>query len=327
MNQTLTMIEGVKVGHSQLYANRTGCTVVLFDHPVVTAVEVRGGWPGTFDTESIAFSKTFYHKNAIFLTGGDVFGLNSASGIQKFLIIKKLASDIEPGSLPGVVGANIYDLDFGKNVSGVNFAKLGYKACINASSNPVREGNYGAGLGATVGKLKGIRYATKGGVGSVVTEIPSLGIKIGAIVVTNSLGNVFESRSGTVIAGTRTDEQGAKEFFEIEDLIPLYLVKNRLLRSRATTIGVVVTDLELSHEECLKVAEMAHDGLARSIRPSHATTDGDTIFCASTGRKKRKMSHELLDVIGHYSSVEIASSVISAVRHAKKLNNVPACPV
>jgi L-aminopeptidase/D-esterase-like protein len=333
MNQTLTMINGVKVGHSALSQNLTGCTVILFDRPAITAVDARGGWPGTFDTDSIAATKTFYRKNAIFLTGGDVFGLTCASGIQQFLLARRMASNSIPGKLPGVVGANIYDLDFGRSIAKVDFATLGYKACLNASSGPVKEGNYGAGIGATVGKLRGIKFAMKGGVGSSATKISSIDIAIGAIVITNSLGNVFES-DGRIIAGTRADNGNKRrqkvnriQFVGIEDIINTYYfhrAKSNFGRSKATTIGAVVTDLALTHEEALKVAEMAHDGLARCIKPSHATTDGDTIFCATTAKRQIRVTHDLLDVVGHYGAEQITKSVLSAVKHAKPLNNLPA---
>ncbi len=321
-NNTLTCIKGVRVGQAESNFRRTGSTVLLFDKPAITAVEARGGWPGTFDTDSIGYGKTFYKKHAIFLTGGDVFGLACSVGIQKYLIEKQLASDRKAGFLPGVVGANIYDLDFGREVSKADFARLGYQACKNATSNPVKQGNYGAGLGATVGKLRSLRYSMKGGVGSSLAILP-FNIKVGAVVVTNALGNVFESDS--TIAGTRRDLATKTSFLEIEDLMGDYVREKRQFRRvKATTIGAVVTDLELSHEETLKVAEMAHDGLARCIRPSHATTDGDTLFCASTARKKIEMSNNLLDLVGHMAALQVQKSVISAVKNAKSLNGIPA---
>lgn len=292
------------------------------DSPGVAAVDSRGGWPGTFDTDSLAPAKTFLRKHAIFLTGGDVFGLQCAAGIQRYLVENRIASDKIPGELPGVVGANIYDIEFGSKVSRIDYAKLGYMACRNASTDSVKVGNYGAGLGATVGKLKGIRFATKGGIGSSLVSL-SRGVRVGALVVCNAIGNVF-NESGSTIAGTRHDLKHST-YDEIEDL-PNYANKLRAA-TRATTIGIVVTDVGLTHEQALKVVEMAHDGLARCIRPVHTTTDGDTIFCISTAKLGADVSNNFLDVIGHAASSEVMRSVFSAVRNAKSLNGIPSMTV
>jgi L-aminopeptidase/D-esterase-like protein len=324
MNRTITGIKGARVGHAEVKSKRTGCTVLLFDRPAVTAVEARGGWPGTFDTDSVGQGKTFYRKHAIFLTGGDVFGLQCSSGIQRYLIEKDEAPDYEVGYLPGVVGANIYDLDFGKVISKTNYSSLGYLACRKASSKPVEEGNFGAGLGATVGKLRGMRFSMKGGVGSSIASIP-LGAKVGALVVTNAVGNVFEK--DRTIAGTRTNSSRPdRAFVELEHMMTDYIGSKRRGKSdatKATTIGIVVTDLKLSHEETLKVVEMAHDGMARCTRPAHATTDGDTLFCASTEEKRADMTPSMLDLVGHMAALQVQRSIISAVRHAKSLDGIP----
>jgi L-aminopeptidase/D-esterase-like protein len=240
------------------------------------------------------------------------------------LIEKRAASDHEAGYLPGVVGANIYDLSFGREISKVNYPSLGYIACNRASSKLVEEGNFGAGLGATVGKLRGMQFAMKGGVGSSVARIP-FGAKVGALVVTNAVGNIFEK--DRTISGTRTNSSSDdRTFVELEDMMPSYLVskeKQSNVASKATTIGIIATDLKLSHEEMLKVAEMAHDGLARCIRPAHATTDGDTLFCSSTEEKQVKMTPSMLDLVGHMAALQVQKSIISAVKYAESLNGIP----
>jgi L-aminopeptidase/D-esterase-like protein len=323
-NETITAIDGIRVGQSISKKNHTGCTVLLLPHPSVTAVDARGGWPGTIDTDSVRAGKTFYRKHAIFLTGGDVYGLKCAFGIQRFLLDNRLASKYDPPNLPGVVGANIYDLEFGKSLDRVDYEKLGYEACLNSSSAAVTEGNQGAGLGATVGKLKGIHHSMKGGVGSSVTSIADR-VKVGALVVTNAVGNIF-GMDGTTLAGTRKDRTNG-EFLDIEDIAEDYLTLKTMRRhsSRATTIGVIATDLELSHESAIKVAEMAHDGLARCIRPVHATTDGDTLFCVSTGKvKTTKTSVDLITLIGHLASNQVQKSVLNAIARAEPLAGIPA---
>jgi len=322
-NTTITAVRGVKVGHASDPENLTGTTVVLFDGPSVTAVDARGGWPGTLDTDSVAAAKTFHRKHAIFLTGGDVFGLKCAFGIQRFLLDRSLASNSGPGRLPGVVGANIYDLEFGKALDRVDYEKLAYDACVKSSASPSAQGNQGAGLGATVGKLRGIKYAMKGGVGSNSTRVAER-FTVGALVVTNAVGNVFGA-DGATIAGTRRGKRN-DEFVEIEDVSSTYVAERRQKTlSRATTIGVIVTDLRLSHEEAIKVAEMANDGLARCIRPVHTATDGDVIFCVSTAKVSLgEVSPDLLSLVGHTAATEVQLSVINAVRSAKGLAGVPA---
>ncbi len=320
-NATITSVEGVRVGHAADRKNFTGCTVVLFDKASVTAVEARGGWPGTMDTDSVGVGKTFVNKHAVFLTGGDVFGLKCAFGIQRYLMEKHLASASEPFRLPAIVGANIYDLEFGRAVEKVDYEALGYEASKNASKKQAAEGNVGAGLGATVGKLKGKGSFMKGGVGSASTTFGRF--TVGAIVVVNAVGNVYGS-NGKTIAGTR--RTGGTGFVEMDELAEDYAstAGGKRRTSRATTIGVVATDLELSHEEAIKVVEMAHDGLARCIRPVHAATDGDTLFCVSTGVVRRgKASPDLITLVGHTAASMVQKSVLNGVLKARTLGGVP----
>lgn len=324
VNSSITAVLGVRVGHAVRVRNLTGTTVLLVDKQAVTAVDARGGWPGTLDTDSVGPGKTFYRKHAIFLTGGDVFGLKCAFGIQRFLLERGVASKIEPGSLPGVVGANIYDLEFGKSLDMVDYEMLGYEACRNATAKPVQQGNFGAGLGATVGKLRGIRDAMKGGVGSSVSSSGGR-FRVGALAVVNSVGNVFGS-DGTTIAGTRSRTTKGK-FVEMEEIGDEFMSGQATGRrsARATTIAVVATDLELSHEETLKVAEMAHDGVARSIRPVHGATDGDTIFCVSTAERRIVRSNpDLITLVGHLAAIQMQKAVVNAILKAKPLGGVPA---
>ena len=316
-NGTLTAVEGLKVGHAHDERARTGCTVVLFEAEADTACEARGGWPGTYDTHSIDVTKTFVKKNAIFLTGGDIFGFDTAVGIRRYLLERGMASVTGVGKLPGIVGANIYDVEFGA-VQEVQYSELGYSACLAASSKPVAEGNVGAGMGATVGKLKGLKFACKGGCGTSAVMLPEK-IVVGAVVVTNALGNIYDVRSGKTIAGVR----GEGRFLEFEEIIPEY-PQSKLAQTN-TTIGVVVTNADLSHEQLIKVAQMAHDGLAMSIRPVHMSTDGDTVFAASTARISRTREREgIVDIIGYTAVRCIADAVVRSAKAARGLSGVPA---
>ena len=318
VNASITAVEGVRVGHAHDERARTGCTVVLFEPEADTACEARGGWPGTYDTHSIDVTKTFVKKNAVFLTGGDVFGFDTAVGIRRYLLERGLASATGVGKLPGIVGANIYDVEFGA-VQEARYSELGYSACLNASSEPVAEGNVGAGMGATVGKLKGLRFACKGGCGTSAVTLSDK-MLVGAVVVTNALGNIYDVGSGRTIAGVRGD----KGFVEFEEIIPEY--PQSKLGHTNTTIGVVATNVDLSHEQLIKVAQMAHDGLAMSIRPVHMSTDGDTIFAASTARIRGTREREgIVDIIGYTAVRCVADAVVRSVKAARGLSAVPAC--
>jgi L-aminopeptidase/D-esterase-like protein len=315
-NQSITAVEGLRVGHAERRGAMTGCTVVLLSPPAEVACEARGGWPGTYDTDSIGVGKNFLSKHAIFLTGGDVFGFDCAVGIRKFLLERGEAQLKGSGTLPGVVGANIYDLEFAR-IEGVRYDELGYEACAAASSAPVREGNYGAGIGATVGKFRGFSWGCKGGCGSAAWSLAD-GLVVGAIVVTNALGNVVDPVTNRTIAGAR-GKHG--RFVEFEDHLDEFLLSSR---SGNTTIGVVATNARLSHEQLIRMAQVAHDGLAISIRPVHTMHDGDTIFATSTGRWNRAgRTDAMVDVVGYLVTKLVAEAVVRGVKSARSLGGVP----
>ncbi len=307
-NETLTELEGLKVGHAHDEQAKTGCTVIIFEPEADVACEARGGWPGTYDTHSIEVTKTFVKKNAIFLTGGDVFGFDVAVGVRRYLLEAGLASSSGAGKLPGIVGANIYDLEYA-SIKDVNYSDLGYKASVSASSQPVREGSVGAGIGATVGKLKGNKFSSKGGCGTSLWRLPK-GIAVGGLVITNALGNIYDLETGKILAGVRRPEGG---FLEFEDIMDSYL--QEVPSQGNTTIGVVVTNADLSHEQLIKVAQMAHDGLAMSIRPVHTSLDGDTLFAASTAKISGiREAPGIVDVIGYAAARCVATAVINSVK-------------
>jgi L-aminopeptidase/D-esterase-like protein len=301
----ITRVGGLAVGNAHSDDARTGVTVVLFDSPCPVAYEARGGWPGTYDTDSIDVAKTFVAKNAVFLTGGDVFGFDCAVGIRRYLVERGLAESRGAGRLPGVVGANIYDLEYA-DIGRADYAELGYRACVEATHGSFDEGNVGAGRGATVGKFRGMDLCSKGGVGSSYRELPH-NIRVGALVVTNSVGNIVDPSSGTIVAGSRLPGGGYASF---EDHFEDYV--GRALRS--TSIGVVATNIGLTHEELVKVAQMAHDGLAMSVRPAHLSTDGDTLFAASTSKQRPNIeSRFLVDAVGYAAALCVAEAVLRSV--------------
>ena len=315
LNETLTVVQGLRVGHAQDEYARTGCTVVLFEPEADVACEARGGWPGTYDTDSIDVTKTFVKKHAVFLTGGDVFGFDTALGVRRYLLERNLASASRAGKLPGIVGANIYDVEFA-SIQEANYSDLGYTACQNAATKPVEEGNVGAGIGGTVGKLVGMKLASKGGCGSWAAQLPN-NIVVGALVVTNAVGNVYNS-DGQTVAGVRRPEGGFREF----DEIMIDYLKDSSHRN--TTIGIVATNVDLSHEQLIKMAQLAHDGLAMSIRPVHMSIDGDTLFAASTAKifGLREVAR-IVDIIGYTGARCIARAVVRSVMAARTLSDVP----
>jgi len=308
----ITSIGNIRVGNAHSEDARTGVSVILFDADFPVAYEARGGWPGTYDTDSIGVAKTFIRKHAIFLTGGDVFGFDCAVGIRSFLVEKGMAAKQGAGKLPGIVGANIYDLEYA-DTSKADYVKLGYEACLNAGDGSFEEGSVGAGRGATVGKFRGMSHASKGGLGSSSLELP-YGIRVGALMVTNSVGNIFDYKTGDIVAGSRL---GAGGYALFEESVGEYL--GRGLRS--TTIGVVATNARLTHEELIKVAQLAHDGLAMSVRPAHLTTDGDTIFAVSTEKVAPPVEARfIVDAVGYAAAVCVAEAVLRSVKANRTAN-------
>src|SRR5207245_1168912 len=274
-NSALTAIRGVRVGHAQDLRRRTGTTVVLLEPPAMAFADARGGWPGTYDTAASDLGKTFIERHALLLTGGDVYGFDAVRGIRRFLLERKLASWSGGGKMPAIMGTNIYDLGFA-DVQGLDYTDLGYSACTAASAKPVAQGNVGAGIGATVGPFFGSSGGTKGGLGSCAARAGPWAV--GAIMVTNCVGNVYDPFENHTIGGTlRKDGVG---FMEMDDVSDEYL--RRSTTRSGTTVGVVGTDAPLEHEQLARLVELAHDGIALAVRPAPMSTDGDTILGFTT---------------------------------------------
>jgi len=306
MNRTLTAIEGLRVGHAVDKA-RTGCTVILLEPMADVAYEARGGYPTTFDTDGIDVGKRFVKRHAVFLAGGDVYGLDAPAGIRKYLLERDLVTMKAGGQMPLIVGATIYDM-WRADIRSVSYPDLAYQACLNATNEPVAEGNVGGGIGGSAGGFAGHDRAGKGGTGSFLISLPE-GIMVGALMITNCMGNVRDPDTGETLEGAR-DESG--KFIQFEDIMENYVRSSPTKEN--TTIGVVATNVELDHEELYKIAQMAHDGLAMAIRPTHTTSDGDTIFATSTGRIKSNGSRpRLLDTIGYLSAKCVAISIARSV--------------
>lgn len=316
---TLTSIRGVRVGHATDLRRRTGTTVVLVDPPAIAFADHRGGWPGGYDTPASNLGKTFIERHAFFLSGGDIYGYDGAVGIRRYLLEKGLAHPSEPGRMPGIMGTVIYDLDFA-DVVGTDYAELGYQACLAATTKPVAQGTIGAGTGATVGpfleddpRVEG----TKGGIGSSAARVGPW--TVGALAVSNCVGNVYDPFEGRTFAGAH--HRDSPEFLEMDDLLDEYL---RGSQHRAgTTIAVVGTDAPLDHEQLARVVELAHDGIALAVRPAHMSTDGDTVLGFTRARPGRtRVDWRGLDAVHHVAVRELARAIVSSVRSARTLGGV-----
>ena len=315
---TLTSVRGVRVGHAHDARRRTGVTVALFDRPVLAFADHRGGWPGDYDAASSALGKTFVDRHALFLAGGDIYGYDAAIGIRRYLLRRGYAKPSGGGRMPGIMGTNIYDLDFG-DVERANYAGLGERACREASTRPVAQGNVGCGIGATVGPFfegAGMR-GTKGGLGSSAARTGRW--TVGAVAVTNCVGNVFDPFVGRTIGGAF--RRSRKGFLEMDDVLDEYL--HRSSTRSGTTIGILGTDAPLDHEQLARLVELAHDGIALSVRPAHMSTDGDTILGFTTRAPTvRRLDFRAFDVLHHVAVREMARAVVNGVYAAKSLGGV-----
>ncbi|MBV9227044.1 MAG: P1 family peptidase [Acidobacteriaceae bacterium] len=301
----ITDVGSLRVGHFTHTERLTGCTVVLFDQPTVAGVDVRGSAPGTRETDLLNPVNTVQQIHAILLTGGSAFGLDAASGVMRYLEERGMGFHVGPAVVPIVPAAVLFDLNVGNPKIRPN-AESGYKACEAAAASGVPEGCVGAGAGATVGKLFDLRSAMKSGIGSASVRIGGTDLVVGALIAVNAVGDVLDYETGKILAGART--QDGKGF-----LNSISQLKNGSAASITpgahSTIGVIATNAALTKTEATKMAQMAHDGLARSINPIHTSMDGDTLFAAATGTAKTKADLLTVGAVG-------AEAVAQAVRNA-----------
>ena len=322
-NNSLTSLQGILVGHYTDDRRPTGCTVVLCPQGAVAGVDVRGAAPGTRDTDALSPSNTVQEVHGVLLTGGSAYGLDAAGGVMRWLEERGHGFQVGPAIVPIVPAAVIFDLwvdDFSKTrpVSTQNprirpDAQAGYLACQAANSEPVQQGNVGAGAGATLGKLNGPDCAMKGGIGSASLCVH--GVTVAALVVCNALGDVVDPQTGKLLAGARVSADSR----DLLDIVKAQLNGHSISKPQAgsnTTIGVVATDAVLTKPQAHRLAQVAHDGLARSIRPVHTPMDGDTLFALGTGTSGKAADMMLLSTL---AAEVTAMAVVNAVRAAKDL--------
>jgi L-aminopeptidase/D-esterase-like protein len=320
----ITDVPGIRVGHAHDAEAVTGCTVVLSEKGAVGGVDQRGGAPGTRETDLLRPMHLVQKVHAIVLSGGSAFGLDSASGVVRYLDEKRIGFDMRVTKVPIVPAAILFDLWIGRSDVRPD-AAMGYQACINASQDRPKEGNAGAGMGATVGKIMGMAGAMKSGIGTASVDLGG-GAIVGAIVAVNAFGDVLEPGSGRILAGARPVKIGPihlgddeKDFADTLQVMKSMAGKMILrFASRGNTvIGVVATNAQLTKEEANKVAQMAHDGIARTIRPAHSMLDGDTLFALSMGTKRIDVN-----IVGAYAAEVVAQSIQNAIWAAESVENI-----
>ena len=313
---SLTEVPGFKVGHAQDLEALTGCTVVLCPPDTVGGVDQRGGAPGTRETDLLHTSHLVNQVTAVLLTGGSAFGLDAATGVMRFCEEHKLGLNTGLGIVPIVPAAVLFDLGIGDPKIRPD-AEMGYQACLNATADPPAEGNYGAGAGATVGKILTPKMATKSGIGTASVDLGGGGV-VGAIVAVNAFGDVVDPENGQIIAGAR----GIKGYADTLKVMRSFVGKKVMgIFSGAdnTVIGVVATNVKLDKEGATRVAQMAHNGLARTIRPAFTLMDGDTCFALSCGKVEMD-----LNIVGAYAAQVYQEAILNAVKKAEKAGGVPA---
>ncbi len=325
INDAITDIPGILVGHAQNDEALTGCTVILCEKGAVGGVDQRGGAPGTREIDALHPMHLVSKVHGVVLAGGSAFGLEAATGVMRYLEERGVGFDTRIAKVPIVPAAILFDLGIGRPDIRPD-AAMGYLACQNASNQPPAEGNVGAGTGATVGKILGPSQCMKSGIGTASMEIGA-GVIVGAIVAVNAFGDVIDPTTGQVIAGARSRDVGplhigAPGYYADTLQVMKTLVGRTALGfgSRGNTvIGIVATNAKLDKEEVNKVAQMAHDGLARTIRPAHTMVDGDTIFAIATGEHNADVN-----IVGAYAAEVFAQAILRGVRAAKPVAGIPA---
>lgn len=302
----ITDVEGIKVGHSQCKEGMTGCTVVICEEGATGGVDVRGSAPGTRETDLFQPEKMVDQVHGIVLSGGSAFGLDASAGVMKYLEENNIGLDVGVTKVPIVASAVIFDLNIGNHKIRPGL-EMGYLAAESADNKENRQGNIGAGMGATVGKILGPENAMKSGLGSATVKIGDL--VVSAIVAVNSFGDIYDYKSNRQIAGVY-------DYKNMELLNTIDIMKNKDKKLgfnlTNTTIGIIGTNAILTKAESNKVAEMAHNGFARSINPIHTMMDGDTIFTMATNKV-----HGDVNLIGTIAAEVMSQAITNGVVFAR----------
>ena len=301
-------LEGFLIGQAENKEAGTGCTVIACKDGMRAGLDVRGGGPASRDSQMLNPLMTMQEIHAVVLSGGSAFGLGTADGVMNYLEEHGIGFDVGVTKVPLVVQSDIFDLTVGDPFTRPD-AAMGYEAVKNAFEAPnYRDGNYGAGCGATVGKACGMDTCMKTGIGSFAIQVGEL--KIGAIVVLNALGDVFDWKTGEKVAGLLTEDR--KEFRDVMEVLAssIQVVENKFVGK--TTLCAVLTNAKFQKAQLCKIAGLAHDGYARSIRPVHTSADGDSIYALSVGEVSADM-----DLVGSLAAEVTSEAILRAVSSAE----------
>ncbi len=313
MTKGITEVPGIRIGQQTDLLGLTGCTVVLVPKEgAVAGVDVRGSAPGTRETDLLRPMNLVQRVHAVVLCGGSAFGLEAASGVMEYLEENHIGFDTSCACVPIVPAAVLYDLAVGDaNIRPDK--KMGYRACLTATAEYVEEGNCGAGTGATVAKFCGMEHSLKGGIGTHSEKIGN-NIIVGAITAVNAFGDIYDWRNGQVLAAPRKKgKNGIRTAVEMmkEGKDPAAMFAEN------TTLSVVATNALLSKEEANKVAQVAHNGMAKAINPVHTMADGDIVFALSTGNERGD-----LNAIAAVAAEVVAESIRRAVLAAESVGSI-----
>ncbi|MBP3798590.1 MAG: P1 family peptidase [Ruminococcus sp.] len=303
----ITEIENIAIGQAEDTVAGTGCTVFISKDGMAAGLDIRGGGPASRESglmDPLAAAQTIH---AVVLSGGSAYGLGAADGVMQYLEENGIGLDVGVTKVPLVVQSDIFDLTVGDSKVRPD-REMGYEAAKRALNSPnYRDGNFGAGCGATVGKICGMERCMKSGIGSYAIETG--GLKIGAVVVVNAFGDIFDHRTGSKLAGLLNE--GKNGFADTTEVMYSHIapVENKFVSN--TTIGIVMTNANFDKTQLCKLAGMAHDGYARSIRPVHTSVDGDSIYAVSLGNVAADM-----DTVGVLSAEVMSEAITRAIKNA-----------
>jgi len=315
LNNCITDVYGIKVGHYTDLDSATGCTVIMCEDGAIGGVATLGSFPGSRETTMLSTTSVDSSVHSILLTGGSIFGLDAASGIVKWLEEHKKGLRIGRIYIPRVPGAVIFDLGYVTHKIRPS-AENGYVACENATASPALQGTVGAGTGGTVGKLTSVDRAMKGGFGTASIELGD-GLIVGAAIVTNSIGGIYDPVSGKPIAGPIAEDGSIID--SLKYIISDNYTPPNWISGTNTTIGVVATNGIITTAEANKLSMVAHDGLAISVRPSHMQFDGDTLFAIGTGTCKTPLEMSRMCAAVSYC---VAEATVNSVLEATSLAGI-----
>ena len=323
-NGSITDVPGILVGHAQNLEALTGCTVIICKDGATGGVDQRGGAPGTRETDALRPMHLVDKIHAIVLSGGSAFGLDAASGVMKFLEENECGFDTGFAKVPIVSSAVLFDLGIGDpNIRPDK--NMGYEACLNANSNIIATGNVGAGTGATVGKIFGQTQSMKSGIGSASINLGN-GVIVGAMMAVNALGDIIDPSNGKILAGARTIKKGPINigdegyFANTMNVMKSFVGRKSIefASNQNTMIGVVATNAKLTKDEINKVAQMAQDGIANTVKPAHTMFDGDTIFAMATNKKRADVN-----IVGAFAAEAVSMAIIDGINSSTPINGIP----